>query len=167
MRFAIIAFGLLCCAGVQTRPGECVTACGMTAAAEGESCRELQEFEADVIYRVGWVAPLNPFMMCHAVDGWGVVVHPALASDRDGCAVGWQVVPDFCVRGYTHVGAKFIEVSNADWRPSSLAHEMVHVAELERTKGEGGHCWSQEMRDALTEVMGRVETSRPELDCSP
>jgi hypothetical protein len=83
-----------------------------------------------------------------------------------GCRIGWQVVPGFCVRGYTFTARRTsIELASADWRPSSLAHEMVHVAELPRTNGKGGHCWSQEMRNTLTEVMGRPETSTPEDDC--
>jgi hypothetical protein len=163
MRPAIIAIALLCCAGVQTPKPACQTVCGMTAT-EGD-CEALRAFESEVVYRVGAVAPLSPWGMCRAVDGWKIEVHPKYAEDRTGCQIGWQIVPGFCVRGFTFVAAHTIELASADWRPSSLAHEMVHVAELPRTNGKGGHCWSQEMRNTLTEVMGRPETSTPEDDC--
>jgi len=167
-RLSIIVLGLLCCAGIRpTAPGECRTVCGMTATqTTDQECAELRGFEEDVVHKVAEVPPLSPWGMCRAVDGWTIKIHPPFAEDRTGCVTGsWMLFPGFCARGVTRPESHVIEFNDSNWRPSSLAHEMVHVAELERTKGEGGHCWSPELRATLTEVTGRLELSRPEPDC--
>jgi hypothetical protein len=114
------------------------------AARVAASCRSSKPTSS---IRVGWVAPLNPIMHVPCGRRLGrFVVHPKLASDdRDGCAdrlAGGSGLLRPRVHAQSRRGVHRSLVG-ADWRPSSLAHEMVHVAELERTKGEGGHCWSR------------------------
>lgn len=150
MRLAIIALALLCIAAVAPKPETtCRTPCGMTAT-EGD-CEALRGFEGLAIRKVGAVAPRTPDQMCAAVNGWKIKVHPAQADDRDGCSIGWQVVPRFCVKGFTWstetcapLGRgpdcdKTIELAHADWHSSSLAHEMIHVSDLARGVN-GEHC---------------------------
>lgn len=137
----------------------------MTAAAG--DCESLQRYESRIIHRLGSVGPFEERRMCRALKGWRVELHrhdPKLdvkCSERS-----WQLFVGFCAAGYTHPDTKVIEIGDLDWHSSRLAHEIVHVVDIDVT-GKEGHCrWADaSLITALNELALWPDPSRPESDC--
>lgn len=149
----------------------CETHCGMRAPS---NCEELQQLEDRVLdefpkFSDGW----SRADVCNALDGWSVAVHTVSETDRMACKqygaswlLGFYEGKAFCVAGYTHEGAKVVELLDDEWLTNPLAHELVHVVDI-ATKGDTGHCaWRERgIKDALKRINGVADYSAPEKDC--
>lgn len=160
---ACVAFS---CAPVlsQAPPAPCVTRCGLQAPG---NCADLQVVEHRVVKVFGALGWGGPQEVCQALEGWTVRRHLMRPSDGVACGKGaWALSAGFCVRGYTHVGAREIELPDMDWASSVLPHELVHVLDVTHL-GKAGHCgWeARGIKAALLEIQSRPDESEPESTC--
>jgi hypothetical protein len=146
----------------------CRTPCGMTST-EGD-CESLQRYETRALKALPFDGP----RACKALKGWRIEIHkrdnvldPVCGPDSWFLFINSAGQP-FCAGGYTHADAKVIELGTSDWLESPLVHEIAHVADHDLT-GKVGHCrWGDpRLVDAISDVMGEPERTRPESDCAP
>jgi hypothetical protein len=138
----------------------CVTPCGMVA--RDVVCADLVQAEQRALNafekHLAWPRQDS----CKALRGWTVKVHKRtklddlfhLGPDFYGmCArTGWwSEEARICVRGYTFVKERVMEVMPEFLPQTALAHEMIHALDYMQSR-KLGHCHWVKQRAALFEA---------------
>lgn len=155
---------VLSCAPVQRPPTpECITPCGIRAPGNCETLQALERRAVRVFGDLGWGGPKG---VCAALNGWELARHYRRPSDGVACGPRAWAVAGFCVRGYTHVNTRTIELPDLEWRDGALTHELVHVLDL-AVFDRAGHCaWeARGIKAALLEIQGYPDESDSESTC--
>lgn len=167
LRFLLIAC-LLCCSTAKNRAGApCVTRCGLVTR---QNCAELQAVENKAVKHFAGLEWGDEAAVCRALSGWEVYTHTFRPSDEVACNPGaWPIDAGFCILGFTHEGARSVELPHSRWAEGVLAHELVHVLDI-TLQGHAGHCdWeAKKIKAALKKIQGgREDHTPPESICAP
>lgn len=151
-------------------PHGCFTPCGVHVL-EGD-CEAAQRFEGRALAKLAPVGGWDAGTICADLSGYTVKLHRHDLFADSACSRGAWLVDradgcdadggPCCVTGLTEIAEKTISVASTSWDHSSLAHELVHVADRVRP----GHCpWTPRLQLELYELAHHVDGSEPAPEC--